>query len=75
MEDDGSGKDDLEGETHTVWQILNIEFCIFTCISHPLQAYYVLVTVCVTRATWSGGMSEPGRLTMAQSQWGAKRQA
>lgn len=23
MEDDGSGKDDLEGETHTVWQILH----------------------------------------------------
>lgn len=31
MEDDGSGKEDLEGETHTVWQILPLSF-VFLCL-------------------------------------------
>lgn len=77
-----SGRWKMTAQERMTWKVRPIwcgryfiGFCIFTCISHPLQAYYVPATVCVTRATWSGGMSESGRLTMAQSHWGAQRQA
>lgn len=53
-------KDDLEGETHTVWQMLLWSFAIFHVLAHPLKTYDVLATVYVTRTTWSYGIGEAG---------------